>query len=347
MLPSIAKHDAISQHVLRIDDELKRREIPSTIIAEHIDPQLAERAQTIYSAAALDGPILYHLSISSPMAQYVLDSDQDVNLWYHNITPPALFEEWEPFVALELRNAFMQRSQLSLRARKGVAASEFSRSDLIHDGCRHTSTMPILFDPKEKIYESDDRLDDELAQMNGPIVLTVGRIAPHKRIDKAIASFIHFRRNFSPNATMHLIGSSASQWYMESLTEYVDKAGESKYIVFHGAVDDSHLASFYKAADLYLCTSAHEGFCVPLLEAMFSGVPIVASRSGAIEETLSGGGLLMDTDARAFEYACAMDLLVNDEGIREAQLLQARKRIEEIDLAQEVIRSVDWVMESC
>ncbi len=344
VLPSISRHDAISQHVLCIDDELKRRNIDSVIVAEHVDPSLADRATAASALESFDGPILYHLSISSPLAQRVLDSNQEIDLWYHNITPPELFEKWEPFVALELRIAQMQRAQLSLRARRGVAASEFSRVDIVRDGCRHTSIMPVLFDPKSKIDDTDDALDRELAHQAGPKILSVGRIAPHKRIEKLIASFIHYRSNFASDATLHLVGSSASKWYMESLTQYVECAGETQNIFFHGTLSDAQLASYYSAADLYLCTSAHEGFCVPLLEAMKAGLVIVASNAGAIAETLKGGGLVLDVDASPVEYACAVTMLLSEESRRDGLIAQAKQRIDEIDLEKEAQRSVDWLL---
>lgn len=344
VLPSISRHDAISQHVLCVDEELNRRGIDSAIVAEHVDPVLSGRAIVSSTLDAFNGPILYHLSISSPLAQRVLDSDQEIDLWYHNITPPELFEKWEPFVALELRIAMMQRAQLSLRARRGVAASEFSRADIVRDGCRHTCVMPVLFDPKSKIEESDYSLDTELVHQPGPKILSVGRIAPHKRIEKLIASFIHYRRNFAQHATLHLVGSSASRWYLESLIQYVERSGESENIFFHGTLSDSQLASYYKAANLYLCTSAHEGFCVPLLEAMKAGLPIVSSNAGAIPETLGGGGLLVDAEAPALEYACAIDSLLTDPSTRDKFIEYSRRHVDEIDIKSEIHAAADWLV---
>lgn len=346
VLPSISPYDAISQHVLCIDNELKKQNIDSRIVAEHVHPSFLGRVTNSDEIDSFDGKILYHLSISSPLADRVLDSDQEVALWYHNITPPILFERWEPFVSLELRIAQMQRAQLCVRAPRGVAASEFSRLDIVQDGCRHTGVMPVLFDPKDKIHDSDKVLNVELSNKKGPLVLSVGRIAPHKRVEKTIASFIHYRRNFAINATLHLIGSSASKWYLESLQKYIQNADEVDNIFFHGSLSDTQLASYYESADLYLCTSAHEGFCVPLLEAMYCGIPIVASNAGAIPETLGGGGLLVEANTAPVEYACALDVANKDKNVREQLLLTAQKRVEDIDLNSEVKRSVDWIMES-
>ena len=65
-------------------------------------------------------------------------------------------------------------------------------------------------------------------------------------------------------------------------------------VAFLGSVSDAALDSEYASADAFVCMSRHEGFCVPIIEAMEAGLPVVARRAGAVSETLGQGGVLLD-----------------------------------------------------
>jgi glycosyltransferase involved in cell wall biosynthesis len=86
-------------------------------------------------------------------------------------------------------------------------------------------------------------------------------------------------------------------------------------VVFTGHVDQDDLLAYYRVADLFLCLSEHEGYCVPLVEAMEMGVPVVAWAAGAVPETLRGGGVLLrDKDPELVVELIAR--LLSDRGLR-------------------------------
>ena len=124
-------------------------------------------------------------------------------------------------------------------------------------------------------------------------VLFVGRIIPNKRIDDLVRTFAVFQRWIRPHSRLLLVGDHRGfERYLDRLVEMVRELRLSE-VVFTGHVDDEELYAYYRAADVFLCLSEHEGFCVPLQEAMHFGLPVVAYEAGAVRETLHGGGLLL------------------------------------------------------
>ena len=91
---------------------------------------------------------------------------------------------------------------------------------------------------------------------------------------------------------------------------------------FLGHVSDAELAACYEVADLFLCASEHEGFCVPLMEAFHVGLPVVAYAATAIPATMDGGGVLY-TDKDPAHVAAIVDAVVSDPDL-EAQIVEAQ-----------------------
>jgi glycosyltransferase involved in cell wall biosynthesis len=96
---------------------------------------------------------------------------------------------------------------------------------------------------------------------------------------------------------------------------------------FTGPVPDVDLAAFYRWADVYVSLSEHEGFCVPLVEAMAADVPVLAYAAGAVPETLGGAGVLFTP--KDLELAAEMlGMLVYDRSVRERVLEGQRRRMQ-------------------
>lgn len=342
VLPSISKFDAISQHALRIDAELKQRNIETQIVAEHINTEFTSIAKQPIEIDTFDNSqVLYHLSISNHIADTIFNSNCELDVWYHNITPAEFFENWEPFVALEMRIARYQLSQLAVRSRRGVAASIFSLNELQNSGCVDAQVMPVLFDAKTKVAMTStvDRARKNIAST----IISVGRFAPHKRIEKLIETFSIYKSEIDPKAQLHLVGSKASTWYQDSLYQLINELKIKNSIIFYDHITDAELSALYAKADAYLCMSAHEGFCVPIVEAMGNNLPIVSSNAGALGETLNGAGIVLDVDAPLIEYVAALDLAINDELVRLDLIESSKKASKVFDLDLETKRSVDWL----
>ena len=109
--------------------------------------------------------------------------------------------------------------------------------------------------------------------------------------------------------------------------KYVKALGLSDDVIFTGHIKFSEILAYYHIADAFLCMSEHEGLCVPLVESMFFGVPIIAYNTSAIGETLGGSGILLDDNDPVFT-AAVMDRLLTDDKLRESVIEGQRKRLE-------------------
>jgi len=341
VLPSLSPYDAISQHVLRFKEELDSRGIENKVLADYIAPSLSDFAQKTQTIDTFDGHhILYHMSISSSLAEKVCSSDSFIDVWYHNITPAELMQEWEPFVALELRIARQQLSYVAVRADRGVAASKYSEKELKMQGCRHTWVMPVLFNTSLKAKGEPKRIES-----NETSILSVGRFAPHKKIEYLIQVLYLYRQYCDESATLTLVGSNASEHYRESLELLIGNLNLNDYVFFKEKISDEELSKEYSKADVYLCLSEHEGFCVPLVEAQYAGLPIVASDYAAIKETVGDAGIVLNDNKNMNEIVAAIDLVKNNQNVRQELIEGAKRNISKIDIDVEAAKAVDWLLE--
>ncbi|HEU0105791.1 MAG TPA: glycosyltransferase, partial [Vicinamibacteria bacterium] len=155
-------------------------------------------------------------------------------------------------------------------------------------------------------------------------IVFVGRIIPNKKIDDLIRVFALYQRLFDRQSRLLLVGDYRGQEkYYDRLQDLV-RERHAEEVVFTGQVDDDELRAAYASADLFLCLSEHEGFCVPLLEAMAFGIPVVAFDAGAVRETLRGGGVLL-RDKEPAAVAGLVRRLLTDDALR-ARVMETQER---------------------
>jgi glycosyltransferase involved in cell wall biosynthesis len=159
-------------------------------------------------------------------------------------------------------------------------------------------------------------------------LLFVGRIIPNKRIDDLIRVFAVYKR-LDPRSRLLLVGDTRGhERYYDRLQQLI-RALAVKDVVFTGHVDDDDLAAYYRVSHLFLCLSEHEGFCVPLQEAMHFGLPVLAYDTGAVRETLHGGGVLL-LDKRPEEVAELIRLVLDDPELRGRVLATQARAMREV-----------------
>jgi glycosyltransferase involved in cell wall biosynthesis len=166
-----------------------------------------------------------------------------------------------------------------------------------------------------------------LRRLKGTLnVLFVGRVAPHKRQDDLIRIFCHLKRGVRPDSRLLLVGSTRGmEAYVESLVDLVRRL-ELSDVLFAGHVTAAEWAAYYRGASVYLSLSEHEGFGVPLLEAMHFGVPVIAYKAAAVPETMGGAGLLLT----ARNYAAIAELIAlldEDHDLRERVVARQQERV--------------------
>jgi len=224
------------------------------------------------------------------------------------------------------------------------ADSRFNQAELVAAGYDPTAVVPIMVDVTRGVGVVDTRLRDELrATKRSADWLFVGRLAPNKAQHQVIKAFACYRRAYDPLSRLWLVGGETSAQYRAALARYANEVGLSDAIMFSGSVDDAQLGAYYDAADVFVCLSQHEGFLVPVLEAMAHGVPVVALATGAVPETVREAGVLLDGSASVVEVAAAVHRVLSDRPVRDALIETGRERVEYFSVARGRARLLDAV----
>ncbi|TML54157.1 MAG: glycosyltransferase, partial [Actinobacteria bacterium] len=157
-----------------------------------------------------------------------------------------------------------------------------------HAGLGEATIVPLLLDLPPEIPANGRGAD--------PIVISVGRVVPSKRLEDVIKAFALYQRHRAPAASLAIVGSdSGFENYRLALARLVARIGANR-VFFTGRISAEARDAWYRRAHVYLSMSVHEGFCAPLVEALAHGVPVVARGAGAVPETLQGAGLVLDGD---------------------------------------------------
>ena len=293
--------------------------------------------------------LLYQLSIGSGVADLFRDRAERKFVNYHNITPAALLESWLPAVGDEVRLGRAQMAGLASVTEFAVADSQFNEGELREAGYRSTATASLLIDLDSFGGEPDAALAERLAgerATGGTDLLFVGKVSPHKGQHDLVKTLAAYRRLYDPAARLHLVGGPISDEYQLAVERFAKELGLAGAVNFAGSVSHEELIAYYQVADAFVCLSNHEGFCVPLLEAMHHRLPVVAYDNTAVPETLAGAGLVLP-DKEPARVAAAVDRVVHDEGLRTELARVAADRVENFSLPQSRQRFADALERAC
>ncbi len=330
VLAALAYSDAIGNLALAIRDHLRRRGFESELFAEKIHPTMAGLARPLseYEAAAQGSALcMFHFSIGSAASSLVYHRKEPLICVYHNITPPEFFFPFHPHLVRLCYHGRRELAAFAPRSALGLGVSEFNRGELQAAGFTHTGALPIVIDWSRYDENPSPVMLRRLAGFSGPTILFVGRIVPNKKFEDLLASFAAFQRHHQPESRLLLVGDSTGhERYLRRLLESVHSL-RLRNVVFTGQVTQADLIAAYRSSQAFLCLSEHEGFCVPLLEAMHFGLPVLAYDAGAVRETMGGGGVLLDSkDPRV--VAEALDLALQEGDFRRTVLASQARTLE-------------------
>jgi glycosyltransferase involved in cell wall biosynthesis len=330
LIPTLNPRDASGTHTLLLRDILRRAGWRSEIFAEAIHDDLATEARKhwMYPDHATEGDVLiYQFSTSSAVAGFLAARPEPLILDFHNFTGPEHFAGWEPHTEERAARAAAELALLAPKAALGLADSPFNERELRRAGCRRTAVIPVLVDYERVVSGPDARVAAELRAAKaggGADILFVGRIVPSKAQHQLVKALWAYRQLYDPSARLHLVGGTTSFEYLKALRGFVGDLGLSGAVRITGEISDAALAAYFAAADAYLSLSVHEGFGVPLIEAMMAGVPVVSRAAGAIAETAGDAALLLAGDDPSY-VAAALHRVCSDPRLR-AQLQDAGHR---------------------
>jgi glycosyltransferase involved in cell wall biosynthesis len=271
--------------------------------------------------------LILHVSGPSDLEPFLQQFPGRVAMYFHNITPPTFFRPGSGGWA-ETRRGRAQLPRLAARADVWLAPSAFNLATL--QQCVHrprpAMIVPPPIDPaRERVQPGDERLLSALRATRETNFLVVGRLVANKRQDLAMEVFEEYHTRIDRRSRLHLIGDPGTDAaYARSLARRREGLRSAGAIELTGKVSDAGLQAYYRAADVFLCLSEHEGLCVPPLVAMAHDVPVLARAAAALPETLGEGAVLLH-DVDPGRIAELVHLILEDPELR-AQLVSAGKR---------------------
>lgn len=350
VLATLGYGDAIGHEVLGIQRVLRQAGYESEIFVETADRRLEDLTvdyRDLPEASHPDNLLIHHFSIGSRASRVAYALPDRMALVYHNITPPAFFIDVHPLL---VQLCFLGRRELSVYANRvdlGLGDSEFNRQELEALGFPHTGVLPVVPDFSHLAGPADymqaGAFDDDWVN-----ILFVGRMIPNKKIEDVIRAFHAYKRWFNPRSRLLLVGSHGGfERYLAMVHDLVARIGAADVHML-GHVSNEELTAYYEIADVFLCASEHEGFCVPLMEAFHMGVPVLAYAATAVPATMDGGGVLYHRKDPV-EIAALIEALVSDAALRDRVLTRQDEALDRLlarDFGGMLLRYVDDVVRS-
>lgn len=331
LLPTLSYGDAVGNDTRAIKDLLQELGYETQIYAENIAPGLprgtVESVQQLPDLAEED-VILYHGSTGTGLNEQLPKLGGRKLMIYHNVTPPHFFASYSQG-AKKLAEYGLQGIQgLADKLEYCIADSAFNKQELLSMGYTcPIDVCPILIPFADYKKKPSEKL---LRQYRGDGVtnlLFVGRIAPNKCQEDVLRSFFCYQKCYNPKSRLVIVGSwNGMDSYYKRLVAYARMLGIEEHVIFTGHIKFDEILAWYHLADAFVCMSEHEGFCVPLVEAMYFNVPIVAYDSTAIPDTLGGSGVLLESKAPD-KAAWEIHRLISQPEHREAVVKGQQKRL--------------------
>ncbi|MEN3336899.1 MAG: hypothetical protein V7647_575 [Acidobacteriota bacterium] len=342
-VPAAHRGDAIGDSARRMRDMLREAGHSSELFALTIDDDLRGEVIPFEDPASRAGDVtIFHFALPSPMTEAFAALGGARVLQYHNITPARFFA---PYDAGLFRLAALGRRELATlvgHVDLALGDSEFNRRELEETGFSPTGVLPIAVNT-ERITGAPRRPALEKTLGDGLVnILFVGRIVPNKRIEDHIRLAEMYKRYIDNYYRFIFVGryDGLPRYYaqVQALIAEFDMLPDRFW--FTGPVPDEDLAAYYRWADVYVSLSEHEGFCVPLVEAMAADVPVLAYSAGAVPETLGGAGMLFAP--KDLEFAAEMiGTLVYDHPVRERIIEGQRRRVRDFAATHVKARLMD------
>ena len=308
--------------------------------ANHIAPALRFPVRELQKFTPRGGDrVLIHYGIRIPEVESIIAGVPYV-LLYHNITPPHFFRPYSLHVAAELELARRALPRMLACAHSCLAHSEFSARELRGLGAADARVVSFARHPRSLVVRA--RQEPRKASVSGagprnaggiadgPLILFVGRLAPNKGHADLIKILFYLRR-WLPGARLVLAGRPVlrAPLYAAELTRVARSLGVSGNVTMTGELDDEAVIAAYRSADAFVCASLHEGYCLPILEAMAMGLPVIARADpgSAISDTMGGAGIRLEQVGNE-GVAATLARVLSDESLRQKIIARQDLRVD-------------------
>jgi len=327
-VPSVHYYDAVGSTALLMDQFFRSLGLTSKIYALYRDPALADKV-TLYrdecKPAVQDDINILHFALPSPLTEFFLNCGGKRVIIYHNITPPHYFrgfqEELVDFTAQGLDEIKLLKKIDPIT----IAYSDFSAADLSALGFKQPRVLPFLIN-WDRYNEPENPVLARILDDGWTNLLFVGRLVPNKKQDDLIRLLVTYRKVFHKKTRLLLVGKGREgEKYLFCINEMLAELGNPP-VILGGRVTLSELITYYNHAHAFVCMSEHEGFCVPLVEAMYFKLPIIAYNSSAIPNTLGETGILLNSK-NYLEFSAWLDKALFDAEFRNSVITRQNSRL--------------------
>ena len=329
-VPALHKGDAIGDSARLMRDAFRSWGLTADVYALELDEELKGdgRPWPDWRPGGPEDVVILHYALPSALTAALKEHRGRRVLLHHNITPPEFFSGYDAEMARICAIGRDELRGLAGHVDLGLADSEFNRRELEAAGFARTGVLPIYLDFARYREPPSPVLARALGD-GRTNVLFVGRVAPNKRHEDLIRLASYWKKFISPDLRLLLVGKlPRRRHYFDALQALMYEEGFTPAeVVFTGHVDHRDLLAYYAASRVFVSMSEHEGFGVPLVEAMLMGVPVLAHRAAAVPDTLGGAGVQFG-EKRVDEVAEMAHLLATDDGLRSAVLAGQRERLQ-------------------
>ncbi|RKH42119.1 glycosyltransferase family 4 protein [Corallococcus llansteffanensis] len=323
LIPSFGPGDASGQAALHLQLLLRRMGHVGDIYAEEVGGGLEGLARHVFKLSPKpDDLVLYHHGIASPLSGRLMHLDCKRGVVFHNISPARFYPGTPLEHALVAGRA--QVAALAPFLDVSIGDSDYNCAELRVAGHRNVHTVQLFIEPERFAASGADPKLLEGLKGPGPTLVSVSRVMPHKRFEDLLALHRELLR-IRPQARLLLVGGyEEGSRYFRGLQREAKALGG---VHFLGRLSHAELVAVYRSADVFVSMSEHEGFSVPIIEAMASQVPVLAYAAAAVPETMGGAGIAFDQKRFAFLAELAVDL-TGDKALRESVLAGQARRLQ-------------------
>ncbi|MFP4082626.1 MAG: glycosyltransferase family 4 protein [Candidatus Aminicenantes bacterium] len=350
LVPAYHRGDAVGDTAAHLKKFFLSQGFRSHIYCLSRDPGLEEESR-LFSSFPEPSPsdiTILHFALPSPLSQEFSRLPSKKVVVYHNITPAEFFLPYSRELAGISRRGKEELRSLIPHVSLVLADSEYNRQDVLRLGFARTEVFPLFVDFK-KYQKPPGQLTFEMFRDQRTNILFVGRIVPNKKIEDLIKVTFYFKKYISPLVRLIVVGKTSTvPKYYQSLIQLADEFYlQPDEICFTGHIPDEEMFALYKASDVFLSASEHEGFGLPFIESMIFDLPIVAYLCTAVPYTLGGAGVLVK-NKRVDYWGELLNMVAHQEKLRK-NIIQAQQRrlreFREMEVEKILVQSVENLIE--